>query len=59
MAMTRLSNQKACFLQNSTSEMPKPSDLKDLLDKVSKIVYRFAADILNNLLIWNLMIMNS
>ncbi|XP_067039427.1 uncharacterized protein [Acropora muricata] len=33
MAMTRLSNQKACFLQNSTSEMPKPSDLKDLLDK--------------------------
>ncbi|XP_015766006.1 PREDICTED: uncharacterized protein LOC107344830 isoform X7 [Acropora digitifera] len=33
MAMTRLSNQKACFLQNSTSDVPKPSDLKDLLDK--------------------------
>ncbi|XP_015766003.1 PREDICTED: uncharacterized protein LOC107344830 isoform X4 [Acropora digitifera] len=33
LAMTRLSNQKACFLKNSTSDLPKPSDLKDLLDK--------------------------
>ncbi|XP_067039422.1 uncharacterized protein [Acropora muricata] len=33
MAMYRLSNQKACFLKKSTSELPKPSDLKDLLDK--------------------------
>ena len=45
MAMYRLSNQKACFLKKSTSELPKPSDLKDLLDKVRKFVYRFGAGI--------------
>ena len=36
MAMHRLSNQKACFLSNSTENLPKPADLKKLLDMVSK-----------------------
>lgn len=31
LSLHRLSNQKACFLSN-TSDMPKPADLKKLLD---------------------------
>lgn len=32
LVMHRLSNQKACFLSNFTDNMPKPADLKKLLD---------------------------
>lgn len=32
MAMHRLSNQKACFLSNSTDKLPKPADLQNLLE---------------------------
>lgn len=32
MAMHRLSRQKACFLSNSTDKLPKPADLRNLLE---------------------------
>lgn len=32
MAMHRLSNQKACFLSNTTDKLPKPADLQNLLE---------------------------
>ncbi|XP_068720740.1 uncharacterized protein [Montipora capricornis] len=35
LAMYRLSNQKVCFLRNSTSEMPNPQNLMELLDNFS------------------------
>ena len=35
MAMHRMSNQKACFLSDSTDNLPKPADLKKLLETVS------------------------
>ena len=35
MAMQRMSNQKACFLSNSTDSPPKPSDLQKILERVS------------------------
>ncbi|XP_067026481.1 uncharacterized protein [Acropora muricata] len=35
MAMHRLSRQKACFLSNSTDKLPKPADLRNLLEAVS------------------------
>ena len=35
MAMHRMSNQKACFLSDSTGNLPKPADLKKLLETVS------------------------
>ncbi|CAH3191036.1 unnamed protein product, partial [Porites evermanni] len=35
MAMHRMSNQKACFLSDSTGNLPKPADLKKLLETPS------------------------
>ena len=35
MVMQRMSNQKACFLSNSTDSPPKPSELQKILDSVS------------------------
>ncbi|XP_068686562.1 uncharacterized protein [Montipora foliosa] len=35
MAMHRLANRKACFLSNSPDILPKPADLKRLLDTAS------------------------
>ncbi|CAH3191038.1 unnamed protein product, partial [Porites evermanni] len=35
MAMHRMSNQKACFLSDSTDNLPKPADLKKLLETQS------------------------
>ena len=35
MVMQRMSNQKACFLSNSTDSPPKPSDLQKILERVS------------------------
>ena len=35
MAMHRMSNQKACFLSDSTDNLPKLADLKKLIEKVS------------------------
>ncbi|CAH3172718.1 unnamed protein product, partial [Porites evermanni] len=32
MAMHRMSNQRACFLSDSTDNLPKPADLKKLLE---------------------------
>ena len=35
MTMHRMSIQKACFLSESTDNLPKPADLKRLLERVS------------------------
>ncbi|XP_068696680.1 uncharacterized protein [Montipora foliosa] len=35
LAMHRMSNQKACFLSNSTDNLPNPGDLKKVLDEGS------------------------
>lgn len=37
LAMHRMSNQKACFLSNSTDNLPNPGDLKKVLDEGSSL----------------------
>ena len=36
--MQRLSAAKACFLSESTENLPKPNDLKKLLDQVQVLI---------------------
>ncbi|XP_068752771.1 uncharacterized protein [Montipora capricornis] len=37
LAMHRMSNQKACFLSNSTDNLPNPGDLKKVFDEGSSL----------------------
>ncbi len=48
--MHRLSAAKACFLSESTEDMPKPDDLVKLLDQVVHVLKSYA-NLLNRKLI--------